>query len=230
MANEVHGILSKVANALGKWNNEVVFVGGLVIELYKEKPLAIPPRVTNDVDCIIDLSNRGKYFLFQESVRSLGFVEDAAIGAPICRWKYDDIIIDIMPADGDILGFSNPFYKMGLDYKASFQLEDLTVIHILPIDLYIATKMVAMRSREGGVDFRYNKDLEDIIYLACMRENLQNDIVSARPELQEFFKEEFSWIVSDTLYIKEAIQVLMPAMFGPKYAEKILNEFRSLAM
>lgn len=230
MANEVHKIFSRVANALKQWNEEVVFVGGFAIELYKEKVLPVPPRVTNDVDCIIDISNRGKYFLFQEALRELAFVEDSTHGAPICRWKFEDIIIDIMPTDENILGFSNPWYKTGLEQKETFILEDETKIYILPIELYVATKMVAMRNREGGVDLRYNKDLEDIIYLTCMRENLREDLVSDNQELQDFFKREFAWLVSDSVYIKEAIQVLMPTMFGKTFINKILDDFRFLSI
>jgi predicted nucleotidyltransferase len=228
MASEVHRILSTVARALHDWNNEVVFIGGFVIELYKEKQLDIPPRVTNDVDCIIHIINRGKFYAFQEAIRSLGFKEDSSFGAPICRWKYDDITVDIMPTDADILGFSNPWYPMGMAYKQAYALDDGTVIYILPIAIYVATKLIALRNREGGVDFRYNKDLEDIIYLICIRNNFSDDLNTKDPELLQFMKQEFGWLLSDHLYIREAVQVLLPPVFGNSYVDVVLKEFKKV--
>jgi hypothetical protein len=226
MASEVHSILSKVALALHEWNNEVVFVGGFVIELYKQKSIDISPRVTNDVDCIIQIISRGKFYIFQEAIRTLGFTEDVSIGAPICRWNYGDITIDIMPTDADILGFSNPWYPLGMKDKIPYTLEDGTIIFILPLEIYVATKMVALRHREGGVDFRYNKDLEDIIYLVCVIDDFSTAIHTTNLDLLHFFKQEFIWLLSNPIYIREAIRVLLPPSVNISYAETVHNEFK----
>jgi hypothetical protein len=31
-------------------------------------------------------------------------------GAPICRWIYQDIKVDVMPTDENVLGFNNQWY------------------------------------------------------------------------------------------------------------------------
>jgi hypothetical protein len=42
-----------------------------------------------------------------ESLRAKGFANDTSKGAPICRWIFNDIKVDVMPTDSEILGFSN---------------------------------------------------------------------------------------------------------------------------
>jgi len=79
--------------------------------------------------------------------------------------------------------------------------------------------MYCPRNQDRGVDFRYNKDLEDIIYLTCVRNNFSETINTNNSELRQFFKLEFEWILSDPLYIREAIQVLLPSVFETSYAD-----------
>jgi len=108
--------IAAVAQALAELNNEVVFVGGAVVSLYSPKPEMMDIRVTDDVDVIIEIANRGKYIQLQERLRELGFKEDIESNV-ICRWKINGIIVDIMPNDPSILGFSNPWYEEGYKNK-----------------------------------------------------------------------------------------------------------------
>lgn len=36
-----------------------------------------------------------------------GLAEDTTPGAPLCRWRRDELIVDVMPLDEHVLGFSN---------------------------------------------------------------------------------------------------------------------------
>jgi len=51
-------MLQTVANGLEELNDEVVFVGGAVAELYADDPASSDIRSTLDVDCVIELSSR----------------------------------------------------------------------------------------------------------------------------------------------------------------------------
>jgi hypothetical protein len=39
-------------------------------------------------------------------LREVGLEECTEPNAPLCRWQYQDLIIDIMPCEPGVLGFS----------------------------------------------------------------------------------------------------------------------------
>ena len=90
-------MLQTVANGLGELKEEMVFVGGAVAELYADDPAASDIRPTLDVDCVIELSSRIEYAELEESLRKKGFANDTSEGAPICRWVYNNVKVDVMP-------------------------------------------------------------------------------------------------------------------------------------
>jgi hypothetical protein len=123
-------ILQTVAQGLASLVNRVVFVGGIVTELYAERLASDEIRPTNDVDCVIEISSRIKYSEFETLLRSKGFQNDLSQEAPICRWLYKGIKVDIMPTDEEILGFSNKWYIEGIINKKKIALPNGTEIFI----------------------------------------------------------------------------------------------------
>ena len=95
-------MLQTVANGLGELKDEMVFVGGAVAELYADNPAASEIRPTIDVDCVIEISSRLQFAQLEQNLRARGFKNDTSEGAPIYRWIYKDIKVDVMPTDGDI--------------------------------------------------------------------------------------------------------------------------------
>lgn len=87
---------------------ELVFVGGCATGLLVTDAAAGRIRPTKDVDAIVEVTSYAKYIKLSERLRAVGLMEDAREGAPICRWRHQDLIIDVMPTDERILGFSNP--------------------------------------------------------------------------------------------------------------------------
>jgi hypothetical protein len=108
-------MLQTVAVGLEELKEEVVFVGGAVAELYASDPAASDIRPTVDVDCVIELSSRIEYSRLEKNLRSKEFTNDTSAGAPICRWIYNEVKVDVMPTDYDILGFSNKWYAEGIE-------------------------------------------------------------------------------------------------------------------
>lgn len=108
-------MLQTVAKGLGELKNDMVFVGGVVAELYADDPAASDIRPTTDVDCVIELSSRIAHAQLEENLRTKGFAHDTSQGAPICRFVYRGIKLDVMPTDSDILGFSNKWYGEGIE-------------------------------------------------------------------------------------------------------------------
>jgi hypothetical protein len=58
------------------------------------------------VDVIAETTSRIEYYRLEETLRELGFVQDIAEGGPIGRWSVGGLIVDVMPTDERILGFS----------------------------------------------------------------------------------------------------------------------------
>lgn len=101
-------LLDLGAAALGPLIEEVVFVGGASVVLWITDPAAPPPRPTKDVDVIVEVAGRWGYEQFSKRLRAQGFAEDVE-SRVICRWRHAsfDLLLDVMPTDPAILGFSN---------------------------------------------------------------------------------------------------------------------------
>ena len=106
-------MLAVVAKGLRGLKEKVASVGGATIDLYVTYPADAVSRPTDDVDCVVELASRGQYYGIEEELRSLGFKNSLGKG-PICRWEYCGIMVDVMPTEGKILGFSNRWYPAGL--------------------------------------------------------------------------------------------------------------------
>lgn len=155
-------MLELAHDLLGNMVEEVVFVGGTTTCLYMDQEIAENIRPTLDVDCVIEVVNRIGYDQFQERLRAIGFTHDTSKGAPICRFRYGELLVlDVMPNDESILGFSNPWYKEGISSKIIRSINNKN-IYIFPLPLFLASKFEAFLGR-GKNDPRFSWDLEDIV-------------------------------------------------------------------
>ncbi|HEY5593299.1 MAG TPA: hypothetical protein VIK55_20065 [Paludibacter sp.] len=144
-------MLQTVANGLGDLKDEMVFVGGSVAELYVSNPAASDIRPTLDVDCVIELSSRTAHAKLEEELRAKKFANDTSQDAPICRWIYKDILVDVMPTDSNVLGFTNIWYKKGVDTKISKTLPDGTEVFVFSPEYYVAAKseIITLQNKSG---------------------------------------------------------------------------------
>lgn len=216
-------MLAVVANGLGEMKNEVVFVGGSVAELYANDPAASDIRATLDVDCVVEISSRLKYYELEERLRAKGFHNDTTPGAPVCRWVYKHIIVDVMPIDDNILGFSNQWYGSGVENKITRTLPDGTDIFIFSAPYYLGAKFEAMLSR-GGRDLRISHDFEDIIYILDNTTDIAEQITNVDEPLRNYLSSQFKELLANS-NIEEAIECVLPygADGRVKYIMEILN-------
>ena len=77
-------MLQTVVKGLEELKDEVVFVGGVVAQMYATDPAATEIRPTKDVDCVIEFSSRLKFNQLEARLRTKGFANDMSAGAPIC--------------------------------------------------------------------------------------------------------------------------------------------------
>jgi len=201
-------MLEAVANGLAYLKEEMVFAGGAVAELYASNPEATDIRPTLDVDCVIEIHSYSAHTEVEDKLRSLGFVNDTTQGAPICRWNYQDILVDIMPSDSEVLGFSNRWYKEGIKNKISKKLPNGTDIFVFSPEYYLAAKFEANKGR-GGSDLRQSHDFEDIIYILDNCAELLDSISKTNETVKIYLKEECTNLLNNKGLV-EGIESSLP--------------------
>jgi hypothetical protein len=218
--------IGKIAHGLGDLLAETVFVGGSVVELYVEDRAAPPVRNTEDVDCVIPAAQPSEMRRWEAALREKGFRNDTRQGAPICRWIYEDVPIDFMPPDESVFGFSNRWYSSGLRNTVVRKLPNGAEIRIFALPWFVATKMVAVRSR-GWSDLRWSHDFEDIMYLWDCIPDFAEQIAKSPADLRSWIGLELGeWRARPDL--REAAEVAIGSE-APRRIEKVLREMGMLA-
>jgi hypothetical protein len=220
-------MLQIVANGLGYLKDDMVFVGGAVAELYANNPELSDIRPSLDVDCVIELHSKTAHAKLEEDLRALGFANDTSKGAPICRWIYQDILVDVMPSDSDVLGFSNKWYDGGIENKISKILPNGTEIFVFPAAYYLASKFEAHKGR-GGADLRQSHDFEDIIYILDNCVELLDNITESNESVKAYLKEECSNLLNNK-GLTEGIESALPYGSGVEATEIIMALIQNIA-
>lgn len=178
-------LLRSVASALGPLSNRFVFVGGCAAGLLITDPAAPPARVTRDVDVIVEVLSLAEYHELERELERNDFKHDTRPDAPVCRWLIGGCMLDVMPTDPRVLGFSNRWYTEALRTATPYHLSAGSQIALIAAPAFFATKLEAFGDR-GGSDYHASHDLEDIISLINGRVELADEINRAAPELRTF--------------------------------------------
>lgn len=181
-------MLAVVAKGLRRLKEKVAFVGGATLDLYISYPADATSRPTDDVDCVVEMTSRGRYYAVEEELRSLGFKNFLGKG-PICRWEFRGIMVDVMPTDGKILGFSNRWYPDGLAGAETAVLPDGQKVHIFSAPYLLASKIEAFLDRGKG-DFHASPDIEDIVALLDGCPDLKERIQLAPEDVRSYLIEK----------------------------------------
>lgn len=201
MNNPNLAILELVAKALGTVCDDVVFVGGCATGLLLTLARPERIRITEDVDIIAQALTASDYHAIEAKVRAQGFTNDMRPGAPICRWVYGSVTVDVMPTVQDILGFTNRWYPLAVDTAATVVLESGLSIRLISAPVFIATKLEAFndrgRSADGQPDYLGSHDLEDIITVVDRRPELLAECVVSSSELREYLAKAFGLLLAD---------------------------------
>ncbi len=187
-------LVAQVANGLKELNEKMVFIGGAVISLYTDDPAAEEIRPTADIDMTINLANYLEWAQMQERLAELEFYPDPQ-GQSICSYKFQEIAIDIMPAEDTSIGVSNSWYKPGFNHIQQIELPEGISINILPSPYFLATKLEAFKDR-GQNDFYGSHDFEDIIYLMDNRITIVEEILASEAKVKQYIKQEILAIKS----------------------------------
>lgn len=193
--------IKAVNNALGELRNEVVFVGGATVSLYADRA-APEVRPTDDVDVLVEIGSRKDFAALEEQLRKIGFQNDTS-SKFVGRYLLPGLIVDIMPTNEEILGFSNRWYSQGFKNAIEFEIDEQNTIKIFPAPYFIASKIEAFKNRGKG-DGRTSSDFEDIIFVLENRRSVWEEMNNAPAQLKEYLLHEFHVLYNNT-YIEEWI-------------------------
>lgn len=220
-------LLVAVGAPLNRLPRPLAFVGGAATGLLVTDLAAPAPRATDDVDVIIDVRDYDEYqTVIRPALLALAAREDDADGAPLCRWVLQGVLVDVMPIDARVLGFSNTWYRNALATAVDHTLPDGTVIRVVDAPHFLATKIEAFLGRGRG-DFMASKDIEDIVAIADGRPALHEDVRRAPPGLRAFLGDTLeAWLGQEAF--RDALPGHLPSNFDLGRSRLVLERLRAL--
>ena len=200
----------ETARLLGDLVDEVVFLGGAVAELLVSDPATPPMRPTLDIDVIVEVATLGEYYAFQDRLRERGFCE--ALGETvICRFRRGPIVLDVMPTEPMILGFSNLWYREAAR-NAGTMLIDSVMIRCVDAVHFVATKLEAFHGRGGG-DFMLSHDMEDVVAVIDGRNEIVEEVGEAGAEVRRYIAQQFEDLLKNVNFL-DALPGYLPGDAG----------------
>jgi hypothetical protein len=195
MADPNRELFAHVVRLLAPVLDELVFVGGCAMGMMITDPAAAGIRPTKDVDAIVDVTSYAMYAALSQRLRALGLHEDASTGAPTGRWRHGDAMVDILPTDRGVLGFSNSWYARAIASAAPVTIDGLQARVVAPA-YFLAAKLEAFRSRGHG-DVVTSSDLEDIVMIVDGRPQLVAELERADDAVRQFVAREISELMGN---------------------------------
>lgn len=208
-----------VAHALGDLCDELILVGGCAASLLIDAPTAPPPRVTYDVDLLAVVTALHRYHALEEKFAQRGFTRDMSQNAPICRWRVGSILVDLMPTDEQVLGFSNRWYPHAAESAIHVTLPSGRSIRLISAPAFLATKLEAFHTR-GKSDFARSHDFEDIVNVVEGRATIVSDIAASQPALRRYLATQFAQILQ-----REEFRNTLPGLvaYDALYSQRIAS-------
>lgn len=199
-------IVARVATCLQELVEEVVFVGGSSAAFLITDEDIVTVRPTLDVDIIVEVMNLPDYYRFENRLRKLGFEPDP--DGPMCRFLVDGIIVDVMPDNEDILGFSNRWYRTAIDTAEKHSIGDIE-IRVVSAPLFLATKLEAHHGRSEG-DYLGSHDMEDILAVVDGRPTIIRDCFNAPDGVKAYLHDNFAALLADDEFVN-----ILPGFVDP---------------
>jgi len=203
---------------------EVVFVGGATVSLYADAAAA-EARPTDDVDVVIELASYNGYAALDEQLRKAGFVNDTDSGV-ICRYQMQGIVVDILPTETEVIGFTNKWYSEGFKQAIMVILDDLAV-KIFSFPFFIASKLEAFKNR-GGNDYRFSSDFEDIVYVLENNSEAEQLLLKSTDRVKNYLMNEFSILLNDPA-LEEGLYAHLEPRNAPQQIIRIESILRKIS-
>lgn len=214
-------LLTTAVEAIGPLRDKVAFVGGATTILHITGEMS-GLRTTVDVDAVIDTKSLHDFYALEEQLRKLGFENDPDL---TCRFRKGDLIIDFMPTDPSILGFSNRWYVSGLK-SATEKMVDKYKIRVFDFPHFVATKLEAFNGRGNG-DYYGSKDIEDLVTVFAGRRGFLLELLAVEGPLGAFIRSEIKRHLRESEFLS-SIEGNVPRDATTSH-ERIIADLRELA-
>ena len=218
--------LVAAASKLKPLLDQIAFVGGCVTGILLSDPAAGPVRPTLDVDAIVAVASYAEFTVLENRLRDLGFRESRTEDAPICRWINGDTILDLMPTDASILGFSNRWYSPALEHAQKTRIGEYEIL-VVTAPYFLATKLQAFHGR-GNNDFRMSHDLEDIVTVVDGRSEIVDEVHLAPADLRTYLSEEFHALLSNRDFLEALPGHLLPDAASQQRLALVMRRMQQL--
>jgi predicted nucleotidyltransferase len=219
--------LVSAAEKLESLLDRIAFVGGCATGLLLTDPAAAPVRPTLDVDAIVAVGSYFDFTLLEDHLRGLGFRHPHTEDAPICRWISGDLVLDLMPTDPSILGFSNRWYRPALENAQRAKIGGCEIL-LITAPYFLATKLEAFHGR-GRNDFG-SHDLEDIVTVVDGRPELVDEVHLAPMDLRKYLSDEFRALLSSRDFLEALPGHLRPDAASQQRLGLVLKRMRQLVV
>ena len=194
-------LLEEAAARLGPLLDELVLVGGCAAGLLVTDPGASPIRPTEDVDLIVEAATYASFHRFGQRLVALGFRQGTAPNDPLCRFRHPRLVLDLMPLDEGVLGFSNRWYASALQSPIVRRLPSGAAIAHVDAPHFLATKLEAFGSRGEG-DYLTSPDMEDAVVVIEGRPSVEEELASAPRILHHFVAEEIAACLRSRYFVE----------------------------
>lgn len=225
--NPNQALLLTAAQKLAPLLGQIVFVGGCVTGLLITEPGSAQVRPTLDVDVIVEAATYAEFTLLEQQLRNLGFRESRTEGDPICRWRIGDLILDFMPVDPSILGFSNRWYRPAWKNAQKFRVGDHE-IRLITAPYFLATKLEAFHGRAKN-DFRA-RDLDDVVTVIDGRPGIIDEFRLSPHDLRNYLSDEFRDLLSNRDFLEALPGHLLPDAASQRRAGLVLARMSQLIL
>lgn len=201
-------LLAKVAQRLDLLGLNYAFVGGSIVEFLLDRPDLTLVRPTDDLDIIVEIMAHRRYSDLEVLLRGAGFLHDMTERAPRCRWRLDELIVDVMPTDDALLGLNTAWFAEALVTARPQRILGVSIPLISAV-AFLATKLAAFADRGNG-DYYGSHDLEDIITVIDGRATIVSEIAEAAPDLRAYVVGWMKALGSDSAF-QEALAGHLPS-------------------
>jgi hypothetical protein len=118
------------------------------------------------------------------------------------------MVVDVMPTDAQVLGFSNRWYPAALATAELRRAVDRDVRLVTPV-FFLATKLEAYRGRGGG-DVSASHDLEDIVTVVDGRPEIVEEVAGAALDVRAYIAGEIQALVANPDFTDALPGFLLP--------------------